>query len=273
VGRRFTLLFHLRVVAFTIQKMLNTNHSYLFAFFYVRNPPFISWLLKDHLNYFNVQNMQLLYEQYRHGNILDVFRSNIHLYYKAFISTGSDLHDCCETLGRFLFGYFLLRIKLFDLVKTKKQVFKKVLFISIPVMTVYLLIRWLSLQDIININGIYWEPLIKIGIICTSCVYVSVLVLLFIAYEQSKLFSALQALGKMTLTNYLLISAISITLLYGIGFGQLGIISMHIMWVCAFVWLIFEIIFSAYWLNKFRYGPIEWIWRELTYRKRIPLRK
>jgi uncharacterized protein len=245
-------------------------YSLLFMFVI---PPFISFLFQNQPNYFTDQNMQLLYEQYKHGDILDVFSSNINLYYKAFIVTGSDLHDIIETLGRFLFGYFLLRIKLFELIKTKRQVFKKVLLITAPIMIAYLIIRWLSLADIMSTDKIYWEPLIEVGIISTSCFYVSMLVLLFIKYGQSKFFSVLQALGKMTLTNYLFVSVISIILLYGIGFAQLGTLPMHIMWLCAFAGLVLEITFSTYWLNKFRYGPIEWIWRELTYQKRIPLRK
>jgi uncharacterized protein len=213
--------------------------------------------------------MKLLYEQYKYGNMLDVFKSNINLYYKAFILSGSDLHDMSETLGRFLFGYLLLRMKLFESIKMKKQFFKNVSIVTIG----YLMIRWLSRENITTAGNICREPLTKIGILSTACLYVSVLVLLFIAYERSKIFSTLQALGKMTLTNYLLISAICITLLYGIGFGQLGTLSMRIMWLCAFVWLIIEISFSTYWLKKFRYGPTEWIWRRLTYRKRIPMRK
>ena len=236
-------------------------------------PPFVSLLFKDQPDYFTEQNMQVLYERYRHGNILDVFKININLYYKAFIVTGGDLHDIIETLGRFLFGYFLLRIKLFETVKQKKHIFKSVLIVTAPVTITYLVIRWLSLQNIISTDKIYWEPLIKTGIISTSCFYVSILVLLFIAYGQTKLFSALQALGKMTLTNYLLISAVCITILYGIGFGQLGTLPMHIMWLGALAWLTFEIIFSTYWLNKFRYGPVEWMWRQLSYAKRLPLKK
>ena len=87
------------------------------------------------------------------------------------------------------------------------------------------------------------------------------------------LFKALQALGKMTLTNYLLVSAIMIIILYGIGFGKLGELSMHEIWIAAVVWLTIEILFSSYWLKYFRYGPVEWIWRQLTYGKRLPLKK
>ncbi|HKX83158.1 MAG TPA: DUF418 domain-containing protein, partial [Pyrinomonadaceae bacterium] len=34
----------------------------------------------------------------------------------------------------------------------------------------------------------------------------------------------------------------------------------------------FQIVASALWLRYFRYGPLEWIWRQLTYRKRLSLR-
>ena len=235
-------------------------------------PQFVSSLFENYPDYFTDENMRILYLQYRYGNILDVFKSNMNLYYRAFILSGSDLHDISETLGRFLFGYFLLRIKLFEAVQTKKQTFKKVLFITAPLTIAYFIIRWLTLHDIIITDKFYYEPLIKMGIICTSGFYVSSLVLVFIKYGHSKFFSLLQALGKMTLTNYLLVSVICNLLLYGIGFGQLGTLPMHLMWLFALITLLFEIIFSTYWLNKFRYGPMEWIWRGLTYQKRIPLR-
>jgi uncharacterized protein len=77
----------------------------------------------------------------------------------------------------------------------------------------------------------------------------------------------------MTLTNYLLISAILVIILYGVGFGYLGEIPIHIIWLMAAMWLMFEITFSKIWLNKFRYGPMEWIWRQLTYGKQLRLIK
>lgn len=245
--------------------------SSIFLMFIVT--PFISFLFQGHPSYFTDQNMQLLYTDYKNGDILDVFKSNINFYYKAFVLSGSDLHDISETLGRFLFGYFLMCSKLFESVVNKKRIFRNVSFVTGPIMVVYFCIRWFSMQDLINIEKTYWEPLIKIGIISTSFFYVSILVILFINNSNSKIFFALQALGKMTLTNYLLVSATCISILYGIGFGQYEYFSLHIMWVSAFVLLLLEIIFSTYWLNIFRYGPTEWIWRQLTYKNTIPLRK
>jgi uncharacterized protein len=205
--------------------------------------------------------------------MIDVFKANINLYYKAFILTADDLHEIIQVLGRVLFGYFLVRIKLFESIESKKSLFKKILFITAPIMLAYFIIRWLSIQGTISTNQIYCEPLIKLGIMSTSCFYVSTLVVLFIKFGRTKFFIALQALGKMTLTNYLLVSAICVTLLYGIGFGQLGILTMNRAWICAFAWLIFEVAFSTFWLNRFRFGSAEWIWRQLTYNKRIQLKK
>jgi uncharacterized protein len=88
----------------------------------------------------------------------------------------------------------------------------------------------------------------------------------------NKTFTALQALGRMTLTNYLLISAFLIVLLYELGFNQLGVLPMHMIWVYAFGWLLLKsslVPIGSY----FRFGPMEWIWRQLSYGKRLELRR
>lgn len=236
-------------------------------------PVIVSFLFRDQPDYFTDTNLQVLYQQYKNGNLWDVFRMNMNLYYHAFIITGGDVHDIIETLGRFLFGYFLLRSKMFVLIENKKTFFLKVLLITAPVVVVYFMVRWLALSEKIDTDAIAWEPFIKLGIISTTCFYASAIVLLFISFGQLRIFKALQALGKMTLTNYILISAILIIILYGIGFGKLGELSMHVIWSFAAAWLLIEIIFSTQWLRAFRYGPTEWIWRQLTYQKKLPLRK
>jgi uncharacterized protein len=73
--------------------------------------------------------------------------------------------------------------------------------------------------------------------------------------------------GRMALTNYLAQTLISLTVFYGIGFGQAGQWSIHALvgFVCA-VYAV-QVVFSMLWLRWFRYGPMEWIWRSLTYGK------
>jgi uncharacterized protein len=243
-----------------------------FVFMFIA-PVCITLLWNDHPSYFTEENLQVLYEKYKFGNLSDVFIFNTEFYFNAFILTGGDLQDCMETLGRFLFGYYLLRIRLFDSVQLKKSLFKKSMVISALIALIYFIVVWLSIKGQMETADIFWEPLLKLGIFSTSCFYSCVVVLLFITCGKNRSFAALQAIGSMTLTNYLLISIAMISLLYGIGFGKLGEIPMHIIWLLGIIFLLIEVTTSKAWLTRFRYGPAEWIWRQLTYRQIIKLRK
>lgn len=80
---------------------------------------------------------------------------------------------------------------------------------------------------------------------------------------------ALANVGRMALTNYLLQSILMTSLFYGFGFSQFGQLDrFQLMLVVICVWLM-QMSFSVYWLSKFRFGPVEWLWRLLT-RFKIP---
>lgn len=236
-------------------------------------PVCINYLLRNLPDTFTESDIQGLYNQYKQGTMLEVFKFNIIFYYRMFIVSGRNLHDIVETLGRFLLGYFLLRIQFFSAVETNKATFRKVALLSAPLMISYFIFRWLLLNGNAHLNQYLKSVLLSIGILSTTTFYVSVLVLCYISFGMNKFFSAFQALGKMTLTNYLAVSAFLVTLLYGFGFNKLGELPIHTTWLLAAVWLLVEITFSLYWLKQFRYGPAEWIWRQLTYWKRLQLRK
>jgi uncharacterized protein len=80
------------------------------------------------------------------------------------------------------------------------------------------------------------------------------------------------AVGRMALTNYLSQSILGALIFYTIGLGLYGQFSgYYLYFIVAGIWTI-QIIFSNWWLNRFRFGPFEWVWRSLTYRQRQPLR-
>lgn len=236
-------------------------------------PVLISYLLRNQPETFTDADIQGLYIQYKQGTLFEIFKFNINFYYRMFVASGNNLHDIIETLGRFLFGYFLLRIKFFHLVEEKKTIFKKVALFASPIMIAYFILRWLLMNGTIHINQYILSSLLSIGVFSTTTFYVSILVIAYLSFGMNKFFTALQALGRMTLTNYLMVSVFLIIFLYGFGFNKLGEIPIHTIWLYAFVWLFFEIIFSTFWLEKFKYGPTEWIWRQLTYWKRLQIRK
>ena len=79
--------------------------------------------------------------------------------------------------------------------------------------------------------------------------------------------------GQMAFTNYLMQSLLCAIYFFGIGFGMFGRLERYeIYYVVGAIWLI-EIIWSHIWLRYFRFGPLEWLWRSLTYWKRQPMKK
>lgn len=82
----------------------------------------------------------------------------------------------------------------------------------------------------------------------------------------------LAPVGRMALTNYLLQTVICVVIFYGYGFGLFGSIGALAATSIALAIFVFQILLSSLWLNYFAYGPMEWIWRQLTYRKRLDLR-
>ena len=83
----------------------------------------------------------------------------------------------------------------------------------------------------------------------------------------------MRPVGQMAFTNYLAQSLMCGLFFYGVGFGYFGKLQIYEMYyVVAAVWVI-EIIWSHLWLRYFRFGPMEWLWRSLTYWKWQPIRK
>lgn len=81
----------------------------------------------------------------------------------------------------------------------------------------------------------------------------------------------LAAVGRMALTNYLLHTIICTTIFYGHGLGWFGYMSrLQLFGVVASIW-IFQLIISPIWLNRYRFGPLEWLWRSLSYWKVQPM--
>jgi uncharacterized protein len=81
------------------------------------------------------------------------------------------------------------------------------------------------------------------------------------------------AAGRMALSNYLAQSVVMTTLFYGYGLGLYADVPR--VWqqgpVVALVGL--QLLVSSWWLKHFRFGPVEWLWRSLTYRQRQPMRR
>jgi uncharacterized protein len=81
-----------------------------------------------------------------------------------------------------------------------------------------------------------------------------------------KRFAPIAAAGRMPLSNYLLQTLIATTLFYGWGFGFWGTVGPAAGLLLAFaIFFIVQVPLSLWWLKRFQYGPMEWLWRLMTY--------
>lgn len=103
--------------------------------------------------------------------------------------------------------------------------------------------------------------------------HAAVLLLVIRAGAATWLTSRLAAAGRMAFSNYLMTSIITSLLFCGYGLGLYGDLSRsQQLWVVAGVWA-FILVWSKPWLERFHYGPFEWIWRSLVQWKRQPIVK
>lgn len=97
--------------------------------------------------------------------------------------------------------------------------------------------------------------------------YVSALLLIMNKKPSHVLWTMLGAAGRMPLTNYLCQSLIATTIFYGYGIGLAGEVGRLGTIVLAVLIFTLQLFVSKLWLAKYRFGPMEWLWRSLTYGK------
>lgn len=101
--------------------------------------------------------------------------------------------------------------------------------------------------------------------------FASSFVLLFLRERAAVRLRPLTAVGRTALTVYVSQSVIGTWLLYGHGLGLLGRIGASTALLFAVVLFAVQMLIATVWLTRFRYGPLEWLWRSLTMLKVAPL--
>ena len=85
-------------------------------------------------------------------------------------------------------------------------------------------------------------------------------------------FAALAAAGRMAFSNYILQTLICTLIFYGTGLGLMGNVERTGQFAIVAGVCTLELALSTWWLRRFRFGPLEWLWRSLTYWEIEPLR-
>ena len=114
-----------------------------------------------------------------------------------------------------------------------------------------------------SIGGLVGVAMQGIGVPMLALGYAATIGLLVV--DGRRLLSVFAPVGRMALTNYLMHSVICVTLSYGFGLGLWWRIGAAKAMAIAAAIIAVQIPLSAWWLSRIRFGPVEWIWRRLTY--------
>ena len=169
-------------------------------------------------------------------------------------------------LAMFLIGLYLGRSNFIRQLPEKIGVLKKVRFWGLTVGFALMLLIVASTKFLPTVSAliaIIEDQYLAGPILCLG--YAAALTLAFIKNPQRKLFGFFSRVGRMALTNYLTQSLVLTFLSYGWGAGfALKLNGFQVLGIC-FLLFSAQIVISGLWLESFKYGPLEWIWRCITY--------
>lgn len=144
-------------------------------------------------------------------------------------------------------------------------------FILIPYR--YLLTLWL--YDALGLQwgtplSIFLYTLFLFSDLCISALYLWTIASIIQKGYLKKLFNSISMIGRMAFTNYILQSLLGYIIFRSFGMYERLNAFQCILTVIAIYSV--QILLSKWWLSKFKFGPLEWLWRSISYRKFFPFR-
>ena len=111
-----------------------------------------------------------------------------------------------------------------------------------------------------------------VGRLSIALGHLGIIMLLCKTKTMQWLTNSLGAVGQMAFSNYIMHSIVCAFIFTGYGFAMYGRLQRYqVYYVVAAIWIV-QMIVSPIWLRHFRFGPLEWGWRSLTYWKKQPMR-
>lgn len=210
---------------------------------------------------------------------LAIVQMNLRMYWHHFVSPMIASYNV-GTLGNFLLGLAVGRLGWFQDVPAHRTAFKRLLgwsaLASILSFAIVALARHFTggkgpMHDNLAM-GIFMPLLNNIRTLAFALFYMSAITLLYQRRFFHRIFSIYAPAGRMAVTNYFAQSAIGLFVFCGIGLGRMGDLRPRWMVVMPIVMFVVQMVCSWLWLRHFRFGPVEWISRSLTYGKMQPMR-
>lgn len=178
-----------------------------------------------------------------------------------------------KVMGLFLLGFYIGRNRFYADLKSRKLQLNRIVrygfIIGLPLSFFY---AWSAMNSRPWGLGMH-AVLYFVSVFPLGFAYVAGICLLYLHCPQWKGFRFFAMPGRMALTNYIGQSVFGMLLFYGIGFAfGAGVGLVYVVLIAVGVWIV-QALFSGIWLHYCQFGPLEWIWRILTYGKAFRLVK
>jgi len=187
----------------------------------------------------------------------------------------SDTGFAVVLVSMFLLGVWFVRSGVMEDTGSHLALFRKLALYGLPVgIGLGLLTAFIAMSHTPGDRHDGWgiaRGLLMLGNLPACLGYVGLVVMMLHSRTALSRIRVLAPLGRMALTNYLMQSLICMSVFYGFGLGRWGLPRAQQV---VFVLVVYaaQIAFSHWWLARFRYGPMEWLWRGFTYRQVPALR-
>lgn len=218
------------------------------------------------------------FEIIKNGSILELFSSN---------ATEGQLMKMDFQLGVFSRGYLTLAFFFLGMVVGRMHFFRdfmerKKLTLTVMWWSLGIFIVSIGLAALIfapmgpNVTFDNWRTMfgltaVDLNNIGMTGIILAGFVLLYRKVKAGRWLATFAPYGRMALTNYVFQTLVGTFLLYGWGLGYLGELRNIYTLLIAIILIAIQMVLSKWWLKKFYYGPLEWIWRSLTHFRYYPL--
>lgn len=206
-------------------------------------------------------------EIYANGSLWDVVKVNFwksrYLVYAWTYYTGRAV----QLMALFIIGVIIGRKRYFENISSYKNQIYWVLIISIACITAfYGLSNLIANSNLFSVQqkGLLSTLIKAFSNLAYTGTIMSVFILVYLSFKKHIFAEYLITYGKMSLTNYIFQAIFGVIFFFGFGFGAWKYMGATWSLIMGIGFFIIQVIISKYWLSKFQYGPIEWLWRALT---------
>ncbi len=182
-----------------------------------------------------------------------------------------------RVFAMFLIGFYVARNMIYANVNTNRTFIRKAMIwgavIGVPCNIVLAMMMATDAYYDLQPMGIIQPVVYAFGVPALCIFYVSAIALAFENPVWRKRWMIFAPVGQMALTNYLMQSVLCCFVFMSYGLGLAAKLGPAKLTLIALAIYVIQMIYSHIWLKYFRFGPMEWLWRSLTYRKMQPFRR